>query len=129
MAEIAQISGVNYRRHQRQQPTLNWLEAIFSFFFGDGNPNADLEDERWHQIGQIIRQHQGAIAAEHVAPYLDEIDRYIQLEDEDYILPILTRFNGRPHVTDSGNLIYQFPDLQVTVDEPWNHPQSITRPI
>lgn len=103
---------------QREKPSLNWLEAIFSFFFGDGNPNADLEDRRWNQIGHIIRQRQGAIVAEHIAPYLDGIERYLQLEDEDYILPVLTRFDGRPQVTDSGNLIYQFPDLQATVDDP-----------
>ena len=105
-------------RRQREKPALNWLEAIFSFFFGDGNPNVDLEEERWHQIGQVIRQHQGAIAAEHVAPYLDGIDRDLQLDEEDYILPVLTRFNGRPQVTDTGHLVYQFPELQVTVEEP-----------
>ena len=101
---------------QKETPPLNWLEAIFSFYFGDGDPNAHLEEDRWHLIGEVIRHNQGAIAAEQVAPYLDDIDRAIQLEEEDYILPVLSRFNGRPTVTDSGNLVYQFSDLQVTAE-------------
>lgn len=100
----------------KETPSLNWLEAIFSFYFGDGDPNSHLEEDRWHLIGEVIRHHQGAIAAEQVAPYLDDIDRTIQLEEEDYILPVLSRFNGRPTVTDSGNLVYQFSDLQVTAE-------------
>ena len=97
--------------------SMNWLEAIFSFYFGDGNPNAELEDERWRLIGSVIRNHQGAIAAEQVAPYLDDIGGVSEQEDEAYILPILTRFNGRPTVTNEGDLLYRFPELQTTVEQ------------
>ncbi len=34
-------------------------------------------------------------------------------ETEDYILPVLARFNGYPQVSPEGNLIYSFPELQV----------------
>ncbi|ERN40674.1 hypothetical protein KR51_00026580 [Rubidibacter lacunae KORDI 51-2] len=88
---------------------LNFLEAIFSFLFGDGNPNPDREERRWQAIGSAIRQQGGAIAAEHVAPYVDEVD-----EDEDFLLPVLVRFDGRPEVSERGDLVYYFPELQVT---------------
>jgi hypothetical protein len=97
---------------------MNFLEAVFSFLFGDGNPNADLEERRWQAIATTIRNNGGAIAAEQVAPYLDEVT-----EDgtgsvyEDYMLPVLTRFNGRPEVTPDGQIIYHFPELQVTAAE------------
>lgn len=96
---------------------MNFLEAIFSFLFGDGDPNADLEEKRWQTIGTVIRNNGGAIAAEQVAPYLDDVARYQKLEDEDYILPVLTRFNGIPRVSPEGNIIYHFPELQVMADQ------------
>ncbi|MBD2578875.1 hypothetical protein [Oscillatoria sp. FACHB-1406] len=108
-----------YRRQQRELKTpgeMNFLEAIFSFLFGDGNPNANLEQERWQTIGSAIQSNRGAVAAEQIAPYLDEIkpgDR----DNEDYILPVLVRFNGYPQVSDRGQIVYSFPDLQVTARE------------
>ena len=89
------------------------MEAIFSFLFGDGDPNADLEEKRWRTIGTLIRNNGGAIAAEQVAPYLDNITPLNQ-ENEDYIIPVLARFNGYPQVSPNGELIYTFPDLQVS---------------
>lgn len=105
--------GYNRRRRQRrkQSPSnyqMNFLESVFSFLFGDGNPNADLEEHRWQAIGSVIRQNQGAIIGEQVAPYVDQID-----QDEDYMIPVLSRFNGYPEVSPQGEIIYYFPELQV----------------
>jgi len=105
-------------RSRRGQPSeeaneeMNFFEGVYSFLFGDGNPNADLEERRWQLIGQVIRQHQGAVTAEQIAPYLDLGER--QGDDEYFMIPVLAHFNGRPHVTDSGHIIYQFPELQTT---------------
>ncbi|MGA1410894.1 MAG: hypothetical protein ACO37W_14305 [Prochlorotrichaceae cyanobacterium] len=95
---------------------LNFLEAIFSFLFGDGNPNADLEERRWQSIGSIIRNHDGAIVAEQVAPYLNAVSSPNQ-DSEDYVLPVLLRFNGYPEVADNGGIVYYFPELQVMAKE------------
>lgn len=92
---------------------INFLEAIFSFLFGDGNPNAELEERRWQEIGTVIRNHEGAVIAEQIAPYLDNITSSNQ-EDENYMLPVLARFNGYPQVSPVGEIIYYFPQLQVT---------------
>jgi hypothetical protein len=101
-------------RQADSERQMNFLEAVFSFLFGDGNPNADLEAQRWQTIATAIRNHQGAIAAEQVAPYLDELGSSTSQELEDYILPVLTRFNGRPEVSPVGQIVYHFPELQVT---------------
>lgn len=113
----------NHNRHSRrrrsasrspsQQQEMNFLEAVFSFLFGDGNPNADLEERRWQEIGGTIRNNGGAVVAEQIAPYLDNI-KAGSSEDEDYMLPVLTRFNGYPEVSPDGGIIYYFPELQVT---------------
>ncbi len=109
--------GYSAPRHSQKsldsKSKLNFLEAIYSFLFGDGNPNNALEERRWHQIGAIIRQNGGAIIAEQVAPYLDNISA-IDKENEDYMLSVLSKFNGYPHVSEIGDIIYHFPELQVT---------------
>ncbi|MGK7877911.1 MAG: hypothetical protein AB4426_32775 [Xenococcaceae cyanobacterium] len=116
----------DYNRYQRRklsasrssagQNEMNFLEAVFSFLFGDGNPNADLEDRRWQEIGIVIRNNGSAVVAQQIAPYLDNIEAGSS-EDEDYMLPVLTRFNGYPEVSPEGEIIYYFPELQVTANQ------------
>jgi hypothetical protein len=104
------------RRPQRPRDhaQLGFLESIYSFLFGDGNPNAELENRRWQMISGVIQQHHGAIVAEQVTPFLDLSGSPSTQEDEDYMLPVLIRFNGQPEVSPDGQLIYHFPDLQTT---------------
>jgi hypothetical protein len=105
------------------QRQMSFLEAVFSFLFGDGNPNADLEERRWQSIGTVIRNNGGAVAAEQIAPYLDGI-KARDRDNEDYILPVLVRFNGYPHVSDEGQIVYSFPELQVTARDRHSQPVS-----
>lgn len=108
------------RRNQSHQTKegkgLNFLEAIFSFLFGDGNPNAQHEEKRWQYLGNLIRNQGGAIAAEQTLPYLDPLPAAM-LANEDYILPVLARFNGYPQVSEQGEIIYYFPELQVSAQQ------------
>ncbi len=103
-----------YQQRRREENQLNFFEAIFSFLFGDGNPNADLEERRWQQIAAVIRNNQGAVVAEQIAPYLDDIGKGYAKDYEDYMLPVLTRFNGQPMVSPEGGIVYHFPELQTT---------------
>jgi len=105
-----------YRRQRAssERSEMNFLETIFSFLFGDGNPNSDLEERRWQEIATVIRNSRGAVAAEQIAPYLDDIGEGYKRELEDYMLPVLTRFNGLPEVSPDGEIVYHFPELQTT---------------
>jgi hypothetical protein len=85
-----------------------FLENVFSFLFGDGNPNRDLEDQRYRLIAQVIRNYDGVVIGEQILPYLDETQ---PSSYEDYMLPVLARFNGYPEVTPDGTIAYRFPDL------------------
>ncbi|WP_448570285.1 hypothetical protein [Trichothermofontia sp.] len=102
---------------QAEGNKLNFLEAVYSFLFGDGNPNADLEDRRWQMIATTIRNHQGVVVAEQIAPYLDDLGSQSDQEYETYMLPVLARFDGRPQVSPEGGLVYHFPALQVTAEQ------------
>lgn len=104
------------RLDQDGNPKLNFLEAVFSFLFGDGNPNFNVEERRWRTIGNVIRKNQGAVVAEQISPYLDQVSNKDLTDNEDYMLPVLTRFNGQPEVSPDGELVYYFPELQTTVD-------------
>lgn len=91
----------------------NFLINCFSFLFGDKNPNAEIEEKQWRQIAQLIHNNKGVVTAEQLAPLLlSEIST--KDSNEDFVLPVLCRFDGRPEVSQSGSIIYQFPSLQVS---------------
>lgn len=99
------------KTHAPASGSKGFLENIFAFLFGDGNPNHDLEERRWRLIAQVIRNYDGVVIGEQILPYLDAVSPSMQT-DEDYILPVLAKFNGYPEVTPTGELVYRFPDLQ-----------------
>ncbi len=90
----------------------NFLFNCFTFLFGEGNPNLNLEDRRLSLITDTIKANQGSIIFEQIAPYLDL--KPSDINNEDKILPILARFNGYPKVTQNGNLIYIFENFQIS---------------
>ena len=96
---------------------MGFLESAFSFVFGDGDPNAGLEGKRLGLAAQMIRDSKGAVTAEQLAPYCDAPDlpddasSYV---DESFVLPIVSQLDGLPTVTEDGDIIYTFPDLQVS---------------
>lgn len=107
----------------REEPEgMSFLESVYSFVFGDGNPNEDiLGPRRWRKVAAVIRASNGAVTAEQVAPFLDLPSSYSPGDastatnvDEGFMLAVMQRFHGHPEVTDDGDLIYVFPDLGVT---------------
>ena len=100
-----------------QKPQMSFLEAVFSFIFGDGNPNHNLEERKWSDIATAIRNNRGAVVAEQIAPYLDNLGQGYAREYEEYMLPALARFDGRPEVSPQGQIVYHFPQLQTTAAE------------
>ncbi|KAJ6799517.1 uncharacterized protein M6B38_207165 [Iris pallida] len=104
-----------YKRRQiRTNGGMNFVESVFSFVFGDGDPNQGLEEERWKMIGEYIASNGGVVTAEELAPYLDVLPINETTDDESYILPVLLRFDGQPEVDDEGRILYRFPSLQRT---------------
>ncbi|XP_062166856.1 uncharacterized protein At5g03900, chloroplastic [Alnus glutinosa] len=105
-----------YKRRQieKDDGKMNFVESIFSFVFGDGDPNQGIEEERWKLIGQYITSNGGVVTAEELAPYLDVETAEGTTNDESYILPVLLRFDGQPEIDEEGNILYRFPSLQRT---------------
>jgi hypothetical protein len=124
---------VGGRRQQRNSDELGFLESVFSYVFGDGNPNGDVESRRISYAAAMIREHGGAVTAEQLAPFcndapmpllptasvannggsskLGEERAYV---DESFVLPIVTQLDGEPRVTDEGDIVYVFPELMTS---------------
>jgi hypothetical protein len=121
LATTTNNSNLTPIREKTERKPINFLEAVFSVLFGDGDPNADLEQRRWRYIGNLIHRQQGVAIAEQIAPFLDDLGVGSDREYENYMLPVLTKFNGIPEVSPTGQLVYHFPDLQTTIkDDPTN---------
>ena len=114
------------QRDYRDPEEMGFLESVFSYIFGDGNPNEGIEETQLRLISNLIRENNGAVTAEQIAPFLvsetvpkpdikalDDVDstNYV---DESFVLPIVTKLNGEPRVTDDGDIVYVFPELQVS---------------
>jgi hypothetical protein len=60
-------------QEQRSPEEMGFLESIFSYVFGDGDPNAGLEEKRLRLAAQMIRNNKGAVTAEQLAPFCDDV--------------------------------------------------------
>jgi len=110
----------------RPRREMNFLEAIYSYVFGDGDPNQDVTSRQIAAAAEIIRSNGGAVVAEQLAPVLaappspPPLGRDPELAfgeevvvDESYVLPVVSTLNGRATVDeDSGAIVYVFDELQ-----------------
>jgi hypothetical protein len=96
---------VNYYGRQIDLREKGFISNCYSFLFGDGNPNRHFEDEMWKQIAELIRRNNGVITKEQIAPYM------LKCRKDNDMFPVLVRFNGTPEVTDTGNIVYLFPEM------------------
>mmetsp|Transcript_19875 Transcript_19875/g.45121 ORF Transcript_19875/g.45121 Transcript_19875/m.45121 type:complete len:587 (-) Transcript_19875:403-2163(-) len=108
--------GRGYER--KPEPEMGFLESIFSYIFGDGDPNVGVEDRRISAAAEMIRRDGGAVTAEQLAPFAElppetGADDKVFV-DESYALTVVAKLGGEPTVTDDGDIIYLFPDLMTT---------------
>lgn len=99
---------------KEQSPTqrVAFLESVYSILFGDGNPNQALDEKRWQRIGGFLRHRGGVVIAEDLAPLLDLDAPPSAAKANQGMLPVLLHFDGRPQVTEQGDLFYFFASLQ-----------------
>lgn len=124
----AALGGDGGRRQQQSGPDeMGFLESVFSYVFGDGDPNGDVEERRITLAASMIRENGGAVTAEQLAPYCDDAPMPLRADtnngklgeerayvDESFVLPIVTQLDGEPRVTDEGDIVYVFPELMTS---------------
>lgn len=92
-----------YELEYNEEKKANFFLEVFSFLFGDGDPNSNIEKQRWQYIAKLIVDNGGVVTEEEVKPLLEG--------EKSSILPVLVRFNGRPEVTENGGIVYVFAEL------------------
>lgn len=109
-----------YNTPERDPEEMGFLESVFSYIFGDGNPNYKLQERRLLLATNYIRARNGAVTAEELAPFCDDAPEpdfngddsaYV---NEAFVLPIVTALDGEPRVTEEGDIVYVFPELQMS---------------
>ena len=113
----------------RDPGEMGFLESVFSYVFGDGDPNGDVEERRLALVAEMIRENGGAVTAEQLAPFCDDIPMPVAdgklgeeraYVDESFVLPIVTQLDGLPQITEDGDIVYTFPELMTSVSSSRN---------
>jgi hypothetical protein len=87
-------------------------KAIFSFVFGDGDPNKDWEERESKAVIAYIQSNRGVIS---LAEYMAFSGKN-SAEAEEAILAFCSRYGGSPEVTEEGTIVYRFDDLLLRAD-------------
>lgn len=106
-----------YNNPQQDPEDMGFLESVFSYVFGDGDPNTGLEGRRLALAANMIRRNKGAVTAEQLAPFVDDAPdtdkvKDVTYVDESFVLPIVSALGGEPVVSDEGEIVYVFDELQ-----------------
>ncbi|MDR0552012.1 MAG: hypothetical protein LBG72_08370 [Spirochaetaceae bacterium] len=88
-------------------------KAIFSFVFGDGDPNMDIEDRERQAFIAYIQANDGVISL----PEFMTITGAAPLEADGKILEYCARFGGSPEATEDGTVVYVFRELLLRTDK------------
>lgn len=100
------------RQQRRAGEQFDFLTICFQFVFGGTDLNLDLEERNWKYIAATIKNNNGVVVAEQIAPFLDDT----ATDSEYWMIPVLSRFDGFADVSDSGNIFYVFPQFRPTVN-------------
>ena len=87
-------------------------KAVFSFVFGEDDPNRDWEERESKAVIAYIQANRGVIS---LAEYMAFSGKN-SLEAEEAILSFCARFGGSPEVTEEGTIVYRFDELLLRAD-------------
>jgi hypothetical protein len=93
---------------QTAQPKRRPLyKAIFSFVFGDGDPNASWESRENQALAAYIQANRGVITL----PELMAMTGLKPAEADERITALCAEFGGSPEATEEGTVVYRFDEL------------------
>jgi hypothetical protein len=88
-------------------------KAIFSFVFGDGDPNADWTSREKQAVIAYIQANRGVISL----PEFMTLTGNSPAEAEERITGYCAEFGGLPEATDDGTVVYRFDELLLRADK------------
>jgi len=82
-------------------------KAVFSFVFGDGDPNKNFDDIENKAVISYIQENRGVIS---LVEYMALTGKN-SLEANEQILAFCSKYKGSPEATEEGTLVFRFDDL------------------
>lgn len=96
--------GTRRRNAPKKRPLYS---AVFSFVFGDGDPNTGWDTRERKAVVSYIQANRGVIAL----PEFMAITGKTPAEAEEAITSYLVEFGGSPEATEEGTVVYRFDEL------------------
>ena len=111
-SEISKSMNPNaaYRKTRAKSKPL--YKAIFSFVFGDEDPNADWDTEMKKNFIAYLKQKRGVISL----PEFMVISGFSPDEAETAITGMCAEFGGSPEATEDGTVVYRFDEILLGSD-------------
>jgi hypothetical protein len=81
--------------------------SVFSFVFGDGDPNRDYGALEKRAFIAYVQSHQGVVSL----PELMALTGLPPGRAEEYIIRLCVEFSGSPEATEEGTVVYRFDEL------------------
>jgi hypothetical protein len=88
-------------------------KAIFSFVFGDGDPNADWDSREKQAVIAYLQANAGVISL----PEFMTLTGKERGEAEERIAAYCVEFGGMPEATEEGTVVYRFDELLLRADK------------
>jgi hypothetical protein len=88
-------------------------KAIFSFVFGDGDPNADWDSREKQAVIAYLQANAGVISL----PEFMTLTGKDSAEAEERIVAYCAEFGGMPEATEDGTVAYRFDELLLRADK------------
>jgi hypothetical protein len=75
-----------YGQPQARDPEeMGFFESVFSYIFGDGDPNPSIDEQRLSLVARMIRKNNGAVTAEQLAPFCDDAPDPTKMGQSGYV--------------------------------------------
>jgi hypothetical protein len=88
-------------------------KAIFSFVFGDGDPNADWDSREKQAVIAYLQANSGVISL----PEFMTLTGTERGKAEERIVSYCAEFGGMPEATEDGTVVYRFDELLLRADK------------
>lgn len=117
------VYGYNYRETKPKGRPLH--HAVFSFVFGDGDPNADWESREKKAVISYIQANKGVISL----PEFMILTGAAPQDAEQKITRYCVEFGGMPEATEDGTVLYRFEALLLRADTKDRSFSGLSAPI
>jgi len=104
--------GYSHGKTVQSSETRPLHKAVFSFVFGEEDPNKNWEDQEYKAIISYIQANRGVIS---LAEYMAFTGKNSQ-EAETDIIAFCSKFEGSPEATEEGTIVYRFDKLLLSSD-------------